>query len=105
MKLRRNLLIAAALAAMATAPAWAAPAGAPDLSGIWAHPWLPGFEALPSGPTDSVLLRRFRWALRWRHSGDRHHRDQAGAVCHDRLVRHAANPRLACCRALPAARL
>jgi hypothetical protein len=53
---------AAALAALAAAPAsgQAAPGGAtvPDFSGIWAHPWLPGFEALPSGPTALVNLAR-----------------------------------------------
>ena len=58
MKLSRNLLIAAASAAIATAPVSAAPGGAPDLSGIWAHPWLPGFESLPSGPTSLVNLSR-----------------------------------------------
>ena len=61
MKLR-NVLKAAALAAVAAAPAsgQAAPGGAavPDFSGIWAHPWLPGFEALPSGPTALVNLAR-----------------------------------------------
>ena len=30
----------------------------PDFSGIWAHPWLPGFEALASGPTALVNLSR-----------------------------------------------
>jgi hypothetical protein len=53
MKLRRYLLIAAALGAV-TGPA----AAAPDFSGIWAHPWLPGFEPLPSGPTSLVNLSR-----------------------------------------------
>ena len=53
MKLRRHLLIAAALGAVA-GPAEAAP----DFSGIWAHPWLPGFEPLPSGPTSLVNLSR-----------------------------------------------
>jgi hypothetical protein len=61
MKLR-NLLQAAVLAGIAVAPAagQAAPGGAakPDLSGIWAHPWLPGFEALTSGPTALVNLAR-----------------------------------------------
>src|SRR4029077_7136306 len=61
MKLR-NVLKAAALAAVAAAPAsgQAAPGGAtkPDFSGIWAHPWLPGFEALSSGPTGLVNLAR-----------------------------------------------
>src|SRR5581483_2069260 len=49
----------AALATSGAAPAPVAPGGAvPDLSGIWAHPWLPGFEALPSGPTALVNLTR-----------------------------------------------
>ena len=30
----------------------------PDFSGVWAHPWLPGFEALASGPTALVNLSR-----------------------------------------------
>ena len=60
MKLRQIPCIAAALATVAAAPASAAPRGVsvPDLSGIWAHPWLPGFEALPSGPTALVNLAR-----------------------------------------------
>jgi hypothetical protein len=61
MKLR-TVLKAAALAAVAAAPAsgQTAPRGTavPDFSGIWAHPWLPGFEALPSGPTALVNLAR-----------------------------------------------
>src|SRR3954462_10000424 len=61
MKLR-NVLKAAALAGIAGAPAsgQAAPGGTPKpaFSGIWAHPWLPGFEALASGPTALVNLAR-----------------------------------------------
>ena len=59
MKAGRNLLITAMLA-IAAAPSSAAPRGAsvPDFSGIWAHQWLPGFEALPSGPTALVNLSR-----------------------------------------------
>ena len=57
-----TILKAAALAVIAAAPAsgQAAPGGAavPDFSGIWAHPWLPGFEALSSGPTALVNLSR-----------------------------------------------
>jgi hypothetical protein len=53
---------AAALAAVTAAPAFGegAPGSAarPDFSGIWAHPWLPGFEALASGPTALVNLAR-----------------------------------------------
>src|SRR5258708_8207682 len=58
----RNILKAVALAAVAMVPASgeAAPGAAPkrDFSGIWAHPWLRGFEALPSGPTAPVNLAR-----------------------------------------------
>lgn len=58
----RKILTAAVLAVVAAAPAsgQAAPSGAavPDFSGIWAHPWLPGFEALSSGPTALVNLSR-----------------------------------------------
>jgi len=60
MKLR-TLFQAAALAGIAAMPASgeAAQASAhPDFSGIWAHPWLPGFEALSSGPTALVNLAR-----------------------------------------------
>ena len=53
MNLTRHLWITAALTAL-SAPASAAP----DFSGIWAHQWLPGFEALPSGPTALVNLSR-----------------------------------------------
>ena len=62
MKLKNALKKAAALAALAAAPAsgQAAPgvAAKPDFQGIWAHPWLPGFEALASGPTALVNLSR-----------------------------------------------
>src|SRR2546430_12289301 len=54
MRCKAYLLVAAAVAA---APASAAP-DVPDLSGIWAHPWLPGFEALSTGPTALVNLAR-----------------------------------------------
>jgi len=56
----RVAALAAVAAAAAAAPGQAAPGGAavPDFSGIWAHPWLPGFEALPSGPTALVNLAR-----------------------------------------------
>ncbi|HEX3485609.1 MAG TPA: hypothetical protein VHT51_11150, partial [Micropepsaceae bacterium] len=61
MKLK-SVVTAAALAALAAAPmsGQAASGGGakPDFSGIWAHPWLPGFEALPSGPTALVNLSR-----------------------------------------------
>jgi hypothetical protein len=51
---RRNFLLLVTLAAMAAAPGFgqAAPAATmPDFSGMWAHPWLPGYEPLASGPT------------------------------------------------------
>jgi hypothetical protein len=58
----RTVLQAVAVSIAATAPTFgqSAPRGdaAPDFSGIWAHPWLPGFEALPSGPTALVNLSR-----------------------------------------------
>ena len=57
MKGKWNLLV---MAAVLAAPASAAPGvgSAPDFSGIWSHPWLPGFEALSSGPTALVNLAR-----------------------------------------------
>ncbi len=57
MMFRRGLFMAAALAAIAAPPA-SGQAAVPDLSGIWSHPWLPGFEALSSGPTALVNLSR-----------------------------------------------
>src|SRR5258705_4493920 len=53
---RGNLLLAMLAAAVAGACATPAPetgpvAAAPDFSGIWWHPSLPGFEPLASGPT------------------------------------------------------
>jgi hypothetical protein len=52
---RRNFLLLVALAAAAATPvlgqAAAPTASIPDFSGLWAHPWLPGFEPLASGPT------------------------------------------------------
>jgi len=58
--LRRKLLIAGLLA-VAALPGWgqAAPVTVvPDLSGMWAHPSLPGMEPLASGPTSLVNLQR-----------------------------------------------
>jgi hypothetical protein len=62
MKLRNLVKVAALVAIAAPASGGAAPSGAskPDFSGIWAHPWLPGFEALASGPTALVNLSRTR---------------------------------------------
>ncbi len=56
--MKRNLLIAAALTVLAAPASMAAGAAHPDLSGIWSHPWLPGFEALPTGPTALINLAR-----------------------------------------------
>jgi hypothetical protein len=61
MALRRNFLLVAALAAAAATPCFgqaAAPASAPDFSGLWSHPWLPGFEPLASGPTSLINRQR-----------------------------------------------
>jgi hypothetical protein len=61
MKVRIALnVVVLAAAAGAPVSGHAAPIGAatPDFSGIWAHPWLPGFEALASGPTALVNLAR-----------------------------------------------
>ena len=57
----RTLLNAAVLSVVAAAPVFGQTASGdavPDFSGIWAHPWLPGFEALASGPTALVNLSR-----------------------------------------------
>src|ERR1700692_3928706 len=55
---RRNYLLLMILAAAAGMPTVGPAAGAgaggasiPDFSGVWAHPSLPGFEPLASGPT------------------------------------------------------
>ena len=52
---RRNFLLLVTLAAAAAMPGpgqTAAPtAPIPVFSGVWAHPWLPGYEPLASGPT------------------------------------------------------
>jgi hypothetical protein len=49
------LFLLLTLAAVAAAPGFGqtrAPAASiPDFSGMWAHPWLPGYEPLASGPT------------------------------------------------------
>src|SRR3954471_8868438 len=72
MGVRRNVLLIATFAALVTAPnlaqreaAAAAPnnaarstAATPNLSGMWAHPWLPGYEPLSSGPTSLRNLSR-----------------------------------------------
>jgi hypothetical protein len=60
---QRNFLILVTLAAAAVTPGLgqaAAPSAAsiPNFSGVWAHPSLPGFEPLASGPTS--LTNRVR---------------------------------------------
>jgi hypothetical protein len=68
---QRDVLLLAVLAAMAATPAWAqaltvasagdgtqGAASIPDFSGIWAHPYLPGFEPPASGP--GPVLNRSR---------------------------------------------
>src|SRR5258707_5870267 len=57
---RRNFLLLAILAATAatSGPAQTAAPSIPDFSGMWAHPSLPGFEPLASGPTS--LTNRVR---------------------------------------------
>jgi hypothetical protein len=58
---RRNFILVATLvlAAAAAAPARAQGSQAvPDLSGMWIHPSIPGFEPLPSGPTSVVNKSR-----------------------------------------------
>jgi len=70
---RRDFLLALAVAAAATTPAFGqaeaptvAPANAgkesaasiPDFSGMWVHGSIPGFEPLPSGPTSLVNRSR-----------------------------------------------
>jgi hypothetical protein len=61
MSARRDLLLAMIFSTAAAIPVAAQPVGSaaiPDFSGIWAHPWLPGFESLASGPTSLVNLSR-----------------------------------------------
>src|SRR5262245_17004580 len=57
---RRNFLLVVTLAAAAVTPVLGQPAASsvPDLSGLWSHPWLPGYEPLASGPTSLVNLSR-----------------------------------------------
>ena len=59
---KRRLFLALILATAAAIPGAAQPArnaaSVPDFSGVWAHPWLPGFESLASGPTSLVNLSK-----------------------------------------------
>src|SRR5262245_61349573 len=59
--MRRNVMLAVMLMTVAAMPGLgqAAPATSiPDFSGLWAHPWLPGYEPLDSGPTSLKNLSR-----------------------------------------------
>jgi hypothetical protein len=68
---RRDFLLFVTLAVAAATPVWgqaAAPtasgaqsgASIPDVSGVWLHPSIPGFEPLSSGPTSVVNKSRLR---------------------------------------------
>src|SRR5271168_4913358 len=57
---RRNFLLLVTLAAATSALAQDAAAQAPDFSGIWAHPTIPGFEPPASGPGPVVNKSRTR---------------------------------------------
>ena len=52
----RLLLLVLLATAVTSSAAQAAPV--PDLSGIWNHPGIPGFEPLATGPTSLVNLKR-----------------------------------------------
>ena len=59
--MRRNVLLAVMLASVAAISGLgqAAPTSSmPNFSGLWAHPWLPGYEPLASGPTSLKNLSR-----------------------------------------------
>jgi hypothetical protein len=54
MTVRRDFLLVVTVAAVAAMPGLGASAAAPsvpDFSGLWAHPWLPGYEPMAAGPT------------------------------------------------------
>jgi hypothetical protein len=58
----QRFLILTTVATMGFAPIVAQAAAPtqeiPDFSGIWSHPWLPGYEPLSSGPTSLINLSR-----------------------------------------------
>jgi hypothetical protein len=61
MTARRNFLLVVMVAAVAATPGLGASAAAPavpDFSGLWAHPWLPGYEPMASGPTSLANTSR-----------------------------------------------
>jgi len=55
---RRNVLLLVTVAALAASPAFGQKAAIPDFSGIWAHPYFPGFEPPASGPGPVVNRSR-----------------------------------------------
>ena len=68
---RQDFLLFVTLVVAAATPVWgqaAAPtasgaqngASIPDVSGVWLHPSIPGFEPLSSGPTSVVNKSRLR---------------------------------------------
>ena len=59
---RREFLLFVTLVAAAAPTAGGAQSGAsiPDVSGVWLHPSIPGFEPLSSGPTSVVNKSRLR---------------------------------------------
>src|ERR1700733_7719510 len=59
---RRHLLFFLTLVAAVAPTASGAESGAsiPDVSGVWLHPSIPGFEPLSSGPTSVVNKSRLR---------------------------------------------
>ena len=54
----RNLLLLVTLATAGATSGVAATAPIPDLSGVYSHGGIPGFEPLASGPTSLVNLSR-----------------------------------------------
>jgi hypothetical protein len=55
---RWNILLLVTMAVLASTPDFGWAASIPDFSGIWAHPSIPGFEPLASGPTSLTNLAR-----------------------------------------------
>ena len=56
---RRNVLLLVT-ATLAASPAFGQKAAIPDFSGIWAHPYFPGFEPPASGPGPILNRSRIR---------------------------------------------
>src|SRR6266851_9547637 len=57
---RRNVLLLVIVATAAASPAFGQKAAIPDFSGVWAHPYFPGFEPPASGPGPVVNKSRRR---------------------------------------------